>query len=493
MSETLTESSFASLGLPTQILTILGRHGFVTPTPIQEQSIPLGLAGHDILGIAQTGTGKTLAFGLPMLAALKDRRGMGLVVVPTRELALQVDETLRKIGGPLQIKTAVLIGGAPMHRQVMQIRGGAHIIVATPGRLADHLKQGSLRLDRMSVAVLDEADRMLDMGFLPEIRRIMERLPSDRQTMLFSATMPPEIEALTHNFMRGTKRVEIARAGTAAELVEQNLLVVPHDEKAGTLHRLLDEADGTVLVFARTRHGARKVARMVRDFGFSAAELHSDRSLAQRREALEGFKGGTYRVLVATDIAARGIDVKRIELVVNFDVPDNPEDYVHRIGRTGRAGETGRAVTIATPEQKSMVWDIERILGQEIPLSPESPLRIEARPAHRGGNGGRRSGSSGSRPSASPRPPRQDRPREPRAVAQPDAPRGEKPRNSAGPSPSPSTHGKSAKPMHPTGPASPAQPARTHRGQGAPVAAKKKRHPEGPHPYEKFFRGPKRG
>lgn len=408
MSETIIESGFSHLRLPTRLNQLIEKSGFTIPTPIQAQAIPVALTGRDLLGIAQTGTGKTLAFGLPMLSNLMQSKGMGLVMVPTRELAIQVDDTIRKLAAPLNIKTAVLIGGAPIHKQVGLLRGGARILICTPGRLMDHIKQGSVRLDTVCVAVLDEADRMLDMGFAPDIRRILERVPKDRQTMLFSATMPSTIEALTHEYMRSPERIEIARAGTANELVEQSLMIVPHEQKPDTLRDLLKQADGTILVFSRTRHGARKTARMVRDFGYHAAELHSDRTLAQRREALEGFKSGRYQVLVATDIAARGIDVKRIELVVNYDVPENPEDYVHRIGRTGRAGETGRAVTVATPEQASLVWDVERLLGNDIPLDPTSPSPFEhfSERMHRGAHGrgpqvpkARRSfGKSGAKP-----------------------------------------------------------------------------------------------
>ena len=502
MPSTLNESTFASLGLPQPILNVIERLGFTTPTPIQRESIPHGLQGADVLGIAQTGTGKTLAFGLPMIAHIRERRGMGIVVVPTRELALQVDEILRKVGTSLQIKTAVLIGGAPMHRQIQQIRGGAHILVATPGRLVDHLKQGTVRLDNICIAVLDEADRMLDMGFLPDIRRIMERMPKDRQTMLYSATMPSEIENLTRSFMTDPIRVEIARAGSATELVEQKLLVVEMDDKPETLRRLISEADGTVLVFSRTRHGARKTARMVRMFGFTAAELHSDRSLAQRREALDGFKAGQYRVLVATDIAARGIDVKRIELVVNYDVPDNPDDYVHRIGRTGRAGETGRAVTIATPQQGGQIRDVERVIGQEIPLADDSPLRFEPRAPGRASGGGRGRGSRPQRPSSDPRPsyrarmesmPRPENAPSQERSAQPEAPRTPRPDERGPRSEKPpfalgtSAHAKPSSAPHTTGgPTSARRPA-----PSAGVGAKKKRLPEGPHPFDKFMKSPK--
>ncbi|MGV3615718.1 MAG: DEAD/DEAH box helicase [Fimbriimonas sp.] len=392
MSETITQTGFQTLGLPTSQLNTLNRLGFVTPTPIQENAIPVALTGRDVVGIAQTGTGKTLAFGLPMLARLKAGQN-ALVIAPTRELAQQIEDSLRALGA----STVLLIGGASMHRQVQQLRARPTVFVATPGRLIDHLQQRTIRLDRVGVVVLDEADRMLDMGFAPAIRRILDVVPLERQTMLFSATMPKEIAELAQRYLRDPIRVEIARAGTATELVSQELLVVLKEEKNDVLKELLYENPGTVLVFARTRHGARKLARTVRELGHSAAELHSDRTLAQRKAALDGFKKGAYRVLVATDIAARGIDVKEIALVVNFDLPDNPEDYVHRIGRTGRAGASGRAVTLATPDQGGDVRDIERLIKTELPVSERSRAVIDRPrpPAPRGGGPNRRGGGGG--------------------------------------------------------------------------------------------------
>ncbi|HEY0867083.1 MAG TPA: DEAD/DEAH box helicase [Fimbriimonas sp.] len=379
MSETNTPQGFRALGLAPSILVKLDRLGFVTPTPIQRDAIPHGLAGRDVVGIAQTGTGKTLAFGLPMISRMRGYQ-TGLVLAPTRELAQQIEETFKQLG----VKTALIIGGAAMGPQIGQLRRQPQVIVATPGRLMDHMAQKTVELRNVAVVVLDEADRMLDMGFAPAIQKIMEAVPKDRQTMLFSATMPQEIYSLAARYMRNPERVEVARAGTAADLVEQELLVVPHEDKQTILGGLLKENEGTVLVFARTRHGARKLARTIRNFGHSAAELHSDRTLSQRREALDGFKKGLYRVLVATDIAARGIDVKKIALVVNFDVPENPEDYVHRIGRTGRAGASGRAVTLATPEQHRDVRDIEKLLKTELPLGASSPLTMHRpKPAER--------------------------------------------------------------------------------------------------------------
>ena len=371
MSESQTPMAFEALGVTKRLCQQLETFQIVTPTPIQQEAIPVALSGHDLIGIAQTGTGKTLAFGLPMMCLLEPGQ-TGLVMAPTRELALQIEETFRKFG----VRTAVLIGGAPMGRQVSQLRGRPQVIVATPGRLLDHMMQRTVDLRYVSIAVLDEADRMLDMGFAPAIRRIMDAVPRKRQTMLFSATMPKEIEALANDYLLDPQRIEVASQGTAAELVTQELVIIPHEEKHDVLGQLLYENPGTVLVFARTRHGARKLAVAVRNLGHTADEIHSDRTLAQRRSALEGFKRGTYRVLVATDIAARGIDVKDITLVVNFDLPMTSEDYVHRIGRTGRAGAAGLAVTLATPDQHREIRDIERLLKSEFPVSARSTATL---------------------------------------------------------------------------------------------------------------------
>ncbi|MCW5936998.1 MAG: DEAD/DEAH box helicase [Fimbriimonadaceae bacterium] len=375
MPEPQNMGGFAALGLAPGLLTKLSRQGITTPTPIQAAAIPLVLEGRDVVGLAQTGTGKTFAFGLPL--AMRSQKGcFALVLAPTRELAEQIEANLRK----LDIRTAVLVGGASMNRQVSALRGRPEIVVATPGRLLDHVEQRTIDLRRVHAVVLDEADRMLDMGFAPTIKRILGMTPRERQTMLFSATMPRAIAELAAEFLINPARVEVAPAGTAAELVSQKLLMVLHPEKQAALGKILDDHTGTVLVFARTRHGARKLAKVVRGFGHSAAEIHSDRTPPQRRAALEGFKSGEHRILVATDIAARGIDVHEIGLVVNYDLPDNPEDYIHRIGRTGRAGATGKAITLATPEQKGGVRDIERLLGKAFDADHSAPRD----PGHKG-------------------------------------------------------------------------------------------------------------
>lgn len=361
--------SFEGLGIAPSLLQILNKHRFTSPTPIQHQAIPVAVEGKDIIGIAQTGTGKTLAFGIPTIQRLAKFKGRGLILLPTRELALQVEESLRRIGGEIGMRTAVLIGGASMHIQVQTLKKNPHVIIATPGRLIDHLEQKTLKLHDIKVLVLDEADRMLDMGFAPQINRILEAVPKDRQTMLFSATMPTEIVKIATNHMKMPVRVEIAPAGTASERVEQEIFFVDKGSKIRLLEKLLKEYTGTMLVFSRTKHGAKKIAHAIRTMGHTADELHANRSLAQRKAALEGFKNGKYRILVATDIAARGIDVKGIEVVVNFDLPDSTEDYVHRIGRTGRAGHSGRAVSFATPDQKRDVRDIERLIRKTLPVT----------------------------------------------------------------------------------------------------------------------------
>lgn len=362
-------NGFQGLGIAPKLLEILQNNQFSIPTPIQQRSIPVAIEGKDIIGIAQTGTGKTLAFGIPMLQNISRMKCRGLVVVPTRELAIQVDESLQKIGRPLGLKTAVLIGGEDIRFQLKQLRSNPHILVATPGRLIDHLDQKTVNLNEVKILVLDEADRMLDMGFAPQIKRILQVVPRVRQTMLFSATMPSGIISLATSYMQLPIRVEVAPAGSLAKGVSQELFFVEKQDKLGLLEKLLSEYHGSTLVFTRTKFEAKKVARIVRNAGVSSAELHSNRSLMQRRDALQGFKIGKYRILVATDIAARGIDVTGIELVINFDLPANAEDYVHRIGRTARAGLQGHAISFAMPHQRSDVRAIERVIGITLPVS----------------------------------------------------------------------------------------------------------------------------
>jgi len=360
--------SFDGLGIASELLLELKKLQFTSPTPIQHQCIPAALEGKDIVGIAQTGTGKTLAFGVPMIQLLGQNKGQGLILLPTRELALQVNDVLQSIGRNFGLRTVVLIGGASSYQQVQAIRRNPHIIVSTPGRLIDHLQQRNLSLDRIKMIVLDEADRMFDIGFAPQIKQILGFAPANRQTLMFSATMPKAIAEMAARFMKMPWRIEVAPAGTAATNVEQEIFIVSKEARTQLLDKLLTDNAGTALIFSRTKRGAKKIAASVRDMGHTAVEIHSNRSLAQRQAALAGFKTGRYRVLVATDIAARGIDVDDISLVVNYDLPDNSEDYVHRIGRTGRAGSTGKAVSFAGPEQRMDIKQIERLIKKTIPI-----------------------------------------------------------------------------------------------------------------------------
>lgn len=364
------DAQFSDFGLSSKLLGRLAALAYVTPTPIQTKTIPLGIEGKDVIGLAQTGTGKTLAFALPMLHHLGRSDKKGLVIVPTRELAAQVAETFQKIGDELALRGALLIGGAAMSQQFAALSRDPHILVGTPGRILDHLERGPKLLSQVGVLVLDEADRMLDMGFAPQIKRILEHVPRERQTLLFSATMPPEIGRIAATHMKNPVKVEVARSGTVAAKVDQKLFLVEREQKNQLLGKLLGEYKGTVLVFSRTKYGAKRVCRMVQDMDHTAAEIHSNLTLSQRRRSLEGFKCGTYRVLVATDIAARGLDVTDIELVINYDLPEKADDYVHRVGRTGRAGKTGQAISFVTRDQRGKVREIERLTRVPLSLSP---------------------------------------------------------------------------------------------------------------------------
>ncbi len=371
----MTDQTFLSLGIAPNLLNILDRMKFTVPTPIQQKGIPIAVEGKDLMGIAQTGTGKTLVFAIPMIQRLSFIKGKGLILVPTRELAMQVDETFQKFRSVIGAGTAVLIGGASMENQIRTLKRDPRILIATPGRLIDHLQHRTVRLDDVRILVLDEADRMLDMGFAPQISRVLEGVPSDRQTMLFSATMPPEIMRLASSYMKLPVSVEIAKSGTPVEKVVQEIYIVRNEDKRLLLEKILNQYHGPVLLFSRTKYGASKIVRSVKDLGHSAAEIHSNRSFSQRREALDGFKSGKYRILVATDIAARGIDVKGIEIVLNYDLPEDPENYIHRIGRTGRAGHEGRAISFAMPDQGGDVKNIERLMRKVLPISkhPDVP------------------------------------------------------------------------------------------------------------------------
>ncbi|OIO35925.1 MAG: hypothetical protein AUJ74_04355 [Candidatus Omnitrophica bacterium CG1_02_44_16] len=366
---------FFGMGIAPKILEILAQLKFKVPTPIQLKTIPLATEGKDIIGIAQTGTGKTHSFAIPMVQRLASMKGIGLVLAPTRELAIQIDEAFVYITRPFGMKTACLIGGAPMQPQVQALRKNPRVVIATPGRLLDHMRQWNIILDDARILVLDEADRMLDMGFAPQIEKILRYVPKDRQTMLFSATIPKEIIKMATQHMKLPLCVEIAPSGTTAEHVTHEMFIVKRDAKMRLLSKLLPQYHGSILLFSRTKHNASKIARSIRELGYRAVEMHSDRSLNQRREALEGFKSGKYKILVATDIAARGIDVIGIELVINYDLPDDAQNYVHRIGRTGRAGHKGHALSFAAPDQAKEVRDIEKLIRVHLPITrhPEFP------------------------------------------------------------------------------------------------------------------------
>ncbi|MDD5729793.1 MAG: DEAD/DEAH box helicase [Candidatus Omnitrophica bacterium] len=369
--------SFFGLGIAPRILDILERIKFKVPTPIQTKAIPVAIQGKDLIGVAQTGTGKTHAFAIPMVQRLAQSKGIGLVLAPTRELAIQIDEAFQDLVYAFGMRSACLIGGAPMDAQVQALRRNPRVVIATPGRLIDHMRQWNVVLEEVEILVLDEADRMLDMGFSPQIEQILRFVPKERQTLLFSATIPKEIMSIASRHMKLPICVEIAPSGTTAELVTQELFIVKKDAKLRLLSKLLEKYEGPVLLFSRTKFNARKITRAIKEMGYKAAEMHSNRSLPQRREALEGFKSGKYKVLVATDIAARGIDVTGIELVVNFDLPEDAQNYVHRIGRTARAGHKGHAVSFATPDQKNDVRDIEKLIRTSLPVSKHPEVSAE--------------------------------------------------------------------------------------------------------------------
>lgn len=389
MSRTeLSEHTFDELGISKGLLKRIDALGFKHPTPIQYKAIPVATSGEDVVGIAQTGSGKTLAFSIPMLQHISKTKKIGLILLPTRELAVQVQETLERVGKKAGLRTALVIGGTNIRPQIKKLKAKPHVIVATPGRLIDHVEQGNVSLKNIGTLVLDEADRMLDMGFAPQLRKILSFLPEDRQTMMFSATMPPEIANIARSYMKSPLRVEVAPPGTTVETIDQEVFIVPRAGKVPLLEKLLREYRGQVLVFSRTKYGAKGLARRIRQMGHTADELHSNRSQSQRQKALKGFASGKIRVLAATDIAARGIDVDDIELVINYDLPEQLEDYVHRIGRTGRAGRSGKAISFAAPEQKADVARIQKLIDMTLTVKSPDGKELEAIKASQ--SGGRR-------------------------------------------------------------------------------------------------------
>ena len=362
--------SFSALGLSEKILEGVKAMGYIEPTPIQLRSIPLVLAGRDVIGSAQTGTGKTAAFALPILSKLgaHESRPRVLILEPTRELAAQVETAFRDYARFTNLKIAVFYGGVGYGKQNDALREGVDILVATPGRLLDHIEQGNCRLDAIQFLVLDEADRMLDMGFLPDVRRILDRCPRQRHTALFSATIPPQIETLIKWAMHNPETIEIGARRTPAETVKHVIYPVSDSQKSDLLIQLLECVNyNSVLVFCRTKHGADRIAGLLKRNNHAVAVLHSNRTQREREQALAGFRNGKFEVLVATDIAARGLDIADVSHVINYDVPQHPEDYIHRIGRTGRAEASGDAFTIMTAEDASHVFAIERFISQKIP------------------------------------------------------------------------------------------------------------------------------
>lgn len=378
--------TFTDLGLDNSILKALEDKGYETPTPVQEHSIPIVLRKKDLLGVAQTGTGKTAAFAIPIIQLLSEDRDQkkgirALIVTPTRELAIQIDENIRDYSKYVPFKHAVIFGGVKQGAQVAQIRQGLDLLVATPGRLLDLIDQGIVSLKKVEIFVLDEADRMLDMGFINDIKRLLKILPERRQSLFFSATMPDNIQSLSKKILYKPEKVEVTPESTTAETVQQKMYYTNRtDKKKLVFHLLEDPKLDQVLIFARTKHGADRLSRDLTKKKIKAAAIHGDKAQNQRQRALKDFKNGKLRVLVATDIAARGIDIDKLNYTINFDIPNVPETYVHRIGRVGRAGETGIAISISEPEENAFVKDIEKLIKSKIPTVSNHPYPQTEKP-----------------------------------------------------------------------------------------------------------------
>ncbi len=399
---------FEELHLIQPLMRAVKDQGYTEPTPIQQQAIPHILTGSDLIGLAQTGTGKTASFALPVLQRLDEntpkgqprpKRARVLVLAPTRELAAQIDDSFHAYGKYLKFKHMTIFGGVSQNPQVAKFERGIEIVVATPGRLLDLMNQGHVSMDKLEVLVLDEADRMLDMGFLPDIKRILAKLPPRRQTLLFSATMPPDIQALANEMLVDPVKVEVAPESTTVEAIEQSVYFVEKSDKRHLLTHLLDERNmHRTLVFTRTKHGANRLAGQLSKAKFPAAAIHGNKSQTARQNALDDFKKGKTHVLVATDIAARGIDVDDISHVVNFDLPNETESYVHRIGRTGRAGADGIAISFCAVDERKYLRDIERLIQTHIPRVADHPYAsAEGLPEVTDLNNGRRSSNGGGR------------------------------------------------------------------------------------------------
>jgi ATP-dependent RNA helicase RhlE len=374
---------FEQLGIIEPILKALQAEGYTTPTPIQQQAIPVLLEGRDLLGCAQTGTGKTAAFAVPILQLLSEQqnppRGIrALILTPTRELAIQIEESFKAYGKGLKLRHAVIFGGVSQHTQVNTLRNGVDILIATPGRLLDLMQQRIVSLNHIEKFVLDEADRMLDMGFIHDVKRIITKLPEERQTLFFSATMPTEIARLSQTILRDPVKVEVTPVATTAETIVQALFFVDKAEKRKLLMHLLEDGEiKRVLVFTRTKHGADRVVKDLAKAGVGAEAIHGNKSQQARQRALTNFKNGRTRVLVATDIAARGIDVDDLTHVINYELPNIPETYVHRIGRTGRAGAMGIALSFCDSEEKEFLRDIHKLIKTAIPVISDHPWHVE--------------------------------------------------------------------------------------------------------------------
>jgi ATP-dependent RNA helicase RhlE len=402
-------SAFASLGLSEPLLRALSLKNYATPSPIQAQSIPYLLAGRDLIGIAQTGTGKTAAFALPILqrlaahpAPVTPKRPRALILAPTRELAAQIGQSFAAYGKFLRLSHTVIFGGVGQHPQVQALARGVDIVVATPGRLMDLERQRALSLDKVEVFVLDEADRMLDLGFVHEIKRIIAKLPPRRQSLLFSATMPPAIQEIVATLVHDPARVEVTPAATTVERIDQQLCFVDRGSKTRLLVHLINQhPQGLVLVFVRMKHMANKLADQLGRDGIQAEAIHGNKSQGARQRALENFRSGRSRVLVATDIAARGIDVKGISLVFNYDLPEEPESYVHRIGRTARAGQDGHAIAFCDSSERDLLRQVERVIRQPIPVlkgHPFEPVRGANQEQSPDGSDSHHRSNRGSRP-----------------------------------------------------------------------------------------------
>ena len=365
--------TFKELNIIQPILKAIEEKGYNRPTPIQQKAIPVALSRKDILGCAQTGTGKTASFAIPIIQLLQadpiitKRKGVkALILTPTRELALQISECLDEYARYTPVRHGVMFGGVNQRPQVTMLQKGIDILVATPGRLLDLMSQGFLSLDQVKYFVLDEADRMLDMGFIHDIKRILPKLPKEKQTLFFSATMPADIVALSKSMLTDPVRVEVTPVSSAVAAIDQRVYFVEKPEKKKLLVSLLREEDKSVLVFSRTKHGADNISRLLSKSGIRSEAIHGNKSQNHRQRVLTDFKSGKIRVMVATDIAARGIDIRELEIVINYDLPDVPETYVHRIGRTGRAGHSGTALTFCTPDERPLMKDIQRLTGKKL-------------------------------------------------------------------------------------------------------------------------------